>query len=103
MTKHNRCNNNKTKREVLSETIALLLFVILSFAIKAHDTEFITSPIRTDTINIHLTASEISKFESISDTEVRSKLDGIIDYDKLLFSKPLDDTCNNHISRLMFT
>jgi hypothetical protein len=43
-----------------------------------------------------------SGFESIKETEVRSKLDTVIDYDKSVFSKVLDNICNNIVGNTMF-
>jgi hypothetical protein len=102
METHLRQHINKTKREVISEIIALLFFVILSFAIKAHDSEFNTNQFIIDAKTIHLTQDEIPKFEAIPDTAVRSELDKFIDYDKSLFSTALDDICENIVGRTMF-
>jgi hypothetical protein len=55
-----------------------------------------------DVKNIHLKPDELSKFESILEKDVKKKLDEFIEYDKALFSKALDDVCNNFVGNTMF-
>ncbi|MDR0695701.1 MAG: hypothetical protein LBF56_02960, partial [Holosporales bacterium] len=43
---------------------------------------------------------ELCRFESI--TDVRNALDNVIDYDRSLFSKALDEICNNIVGNTMF-
>jgi hypothetical protein len=40
--------------------------------------------------------------DELPDTYARRELDNFIDYDKLLFSKALDDICNNVVGNTMF-
>jgi hypothetical protein len=55
-----------------------------------------------DVENIHLKLGETLAFRAIPEIDVRGKVDEIIDYDKSLFSKALDDICNNFVGNTMF-
>jgi hypothetical protein len=55
-----------------------------------------------DVKNIHLKPEELPKFESVQETDVRDKLDEFLEYDTALFSKALDDVCNNFVGNTMF-
>jgi hypothetical protein len=55
-----------------------------------------------DVKNIHLKPNELPKFESVLEKDVRLKLDEFLEYDKALFSKALDDVCNNFVGNTMF-
>jgi hypothetical protein len=53
-----------------------------------------------DVKKTHLNKEEITRFDK--GNNIREELDSIIDYDKVLFSKALDDICNNSIGNTMF-
>jgi hypothetical protein len=90
---------NKTKREVLSETIALLFFAILSFAIQAHDTEYNSKFFLRQAENLHLkNPIVLAQYKFI--TNARKELDTVMKYDSK-FSKYLDEICDNIVGNTM--
>jgi hypothetical protein len=91
----------KTKKEVLSEFIAILFFALLAFAFKAYSTEFNEILFRGQVEKIHLQDKAVlSAFNSI--TDIRSEVNTYILHDLEAFGGYLDKICENVIGRSTF-
>jgi hypothetical protein len=90
---------NKTKREVISQIIALLFFVILSSAIKAHNCEFNSKLFVEQAENLYLKDPIIlAHYRSI--TNVKKEIDAYAKHEAI-FDMYLDEICENVVGNTM--
>ncbi|MDR1234401.1 MAG: hypothetical protein LBJ92_04660 [Holosporales bacterium] len=99
MNKYRRRCGNKTKREVISEIIALLFFVILTYVFKAYSGEFNTKLFLEQAESLHLKDSAVlTQYKSI--TKVREEIDAFVKHEPI-FDKYLDKICGNVVGNTM--
>jgi hypothetical protein len=101
LSEHPRQTVHKTKREVVSEIIALLFFVLLAFAFKAYTHEFNSRLFTNQAETLHLKdPAVLIQYRSITDADVRMEVDRHIKHESI-FDLYLDEICNNPVGNTM--
>ncbi|MDR0744568.1 MAG: hypothetical protein LBE97_01265 [Holosporales bacterium] len=92
-------NIPKTKREVLSEIIALIVFVLLAFAFKAYTHEFNSQLFTEQAERLHLSNQRVlEQYRSI--TDIRKEIDIFVKHEPI-FNPYLDEICDNVVGNTM--
>jgi hypothetical protein len=90
---------NKTKRDVISEVIAFLIFVLLAFAFRANSYEFNNNLFRSEVESLHLKDNSVlTQYNTIRD--VRGEINTYIRH-RTIFDTYLDNICNNIVGNTM--